>query len=494
MRPTSASAARTPVRALLTCAFALALVAAPLRAQELGAALERVLANSTLGKARIAIEVAELERGRVLYARRAHEPQILASNTKLWTCAAALARLGPSYRLETALYRRGTLAGTVLLGDLVLVGGGDPSLGPRFDATLESVLVRFARSVREAGIREVRGAIVADARAFLPPAQHPAWPQDQLDRWYAAPVSALTINDGCVDVTVRPGPQPGAQAVVTMVPHTALLQLDNRCRTVAQQREHRIVIGRKAGTNIIIVRGGVWRRAAPLTHSVALHDPALVTADVLRGALEAEGITVRGGVRHAAADAPPPARSGVLLAAHTTALAQLLPVIGKRSQNLWAESLCRMLGLRGGKGGSFSGGVAVIEAFGREIGIPQDELHLVDGSGLARGNRASAHAIVTLLRTMALGPHGGVFVAALPIGGVDGTLRKRLRDREDAARVRAKTGTIRGVSTLSGYVLPARPDGRTLVFSILVHGMPGGTSAARRLQDRLVAVVLDAAP
>ncbi|RME76998.1 MAG: D-alanyl-D-alanine carboxypeptidase/D-alanyl-D-alanine-endopeptidase, partial [Planctomycetota bacterium] len=330
-----------------------------------------------------------------------------------------------------------------------------------------------------------------DARYFAPPLQHPDWPRDQLDRWYEAPVSALTLQDGCVDVTVGPGAAAGAPAVVRLAPAGTPLRVENRCTTVGKDGRHVVAVGRKPATDVIVVRGSVRLGSRPRTVSIALRDPAIVVGHVLRRALEAEGVSVGGQVRLATADDPPASHGSVPIAGCATPLAQTVPVILKRSQNLWAESLCKVLGAERGGEGSFRAGSAVVRKRVLALGVAPEQIALVDGSGLARDNRASARALVTVLRAAARGPNAALFVGALPIGGLDGTLRKRLRDRPDAARVRAKTGTIRGVSTLSGYVLPARPGEATLVFSILTNGVRGGAGAARRLQDRIVEVLLD---
>jgi D-alanyl-D-alanine carboxypeptidase/D-alanyl-D-alanine-endopeptidase (penicillin-binding protein 4) len=457
----------------------------------LHAALEREVAGVASKGGRIGVQVTDLETGEVLYQRAAGDMYILASNTKLLTTSAALGLLGPAHRFETVLYRRGVLAGTVLVGDLVLEGAGDPCMGVRLDGEADGALQRLARSVREAGIREVRGDVVADARVFDGDLQHDGWPGDQLDRWYAAPVAGLNINDGCVDVEVGPGPSPGAPASVRLVPHSDLFEIENRCQTVGPKDKHVIAVGRKPGSHVLVVRGTVRSNASPLVTSIALYDPAMVVGDVLRRCLVAEGIEVRGQVRLAGADDPPALQGTVPVAMHASMLAQAIPVINKRSQNVWAESLLKAMGALRGEGGSFAGGAAAALAHLRALGVPEGEVEMVDGSGLARGNRASPRALVTLLRVMALGQHGNLFVASMPVAGVDGTLRKRLNGVEGAARVRAKTGTIRGVSSLSGYVLPGAAGGRTLVFSILTNGFPGGAGAARRFQDRLVKRMLE---
>ncbi|RME73457.1 MAG: D-alanyl-D-alanine carboxypeptidase/D-alanyl-D-alanine-endopeptidase, partial [Planctomycetota bacterium] len=270
------------------------LLLAPAHAASLADAIDAVVRSKAAARARIGVCVAELGSGRERYAHDADRPLRLASNTKLLTVWAALELLGAEHPLRTTLYRRGTLAGQVLLGDLVLEGRGDPTLGQRFDGAPEVAFRRMARAVRQAGIVEVRGDLVLDARYFAPPLQHPDWPRDQLDRWYEAPVSALTLQDGCVDVTVGPGAAAGAPAVVRLVPAGTPLRVENRCTTVGKDGRHVVAVGRKPATDVIVVRGSVRLGSRPRTVSIALRDPAIVVGHVLRRALEAEGVSVGG--------------------------------------------------------------------------------------------------------------------------------------------------------------------------------------------------------
>lgn len=452
--------------------------------------------QKALAGAHVGVVVVDLQTGKTIYERNAAEPLILASNTKLLTTAAALERLGSSHRIETLVHGRGVVDGAVLHGDIVVEGGGDPSFGVRFHGRGDGPLERFARAVRAAGITQVTGDLVLDDRLFDREAQHFGWPADQLDRWYAAPVSALSLNDGCIDVTVTPAARGagGAAAAVTLEPRCGMLELEVRLERATSADEHVVSIGRRPGANVYVVRGALLPGAAPIVHSVAQWEPALVFGHVLRDRLAEQGVAVGGVVRLATGDDPPPASDPTArpLAIHATLVAEVLPVINKRSQNHYAEMLLKRLGAVCGKGGSFAGGAAVAEAFVMGLGVPDGEVDMVDGSGLARGNRASARAMARLLQVMASHREAAPFVASLAAGGVDGTLARRLRGVDGAERVRAKTGTIRAVSALSGYIMPGPKGGRFLAFSILTNGVGGGSGVARRAQDEAVEVLLGA--
>jgi D-alanyl-D-alanine carboxypeptidase/D-alanyl-D-alanine-endopeptidase (penicillin-binding protein 4) len=450
--------------------------------------LSAIFDRPTLAQARVGVMVADLRSGEVLFTRNAARPLILASNTKLFTTAAALARLGSGHRIETVLYRRGRLDGDVLHGDLVLVGGGDPTMGDRFYGDAAGPLDRIARAVAAAGVRSVTGDLVLDERLFDRVHQHPGWPRDQLDRWYAAPVCALSLNDGCIDVSVYPGTAVGAPARVVLAPNPPTLTIEPKCTTTSVRSEHVVSIGRLPGRNVYVVRGAILAGAAPVTTSIAQWEPALILGAVLRERLHALDIELRGSVRLAGEADPPAARDARPLTIVSTLLAEILPVINKRSQNHYAEMTLKRLGAVVGRGGTFRAGADIVEAWAREAGVAKDEVDLEDGSGLSRGNRASPRAVVQLLRGMAAHSEADVFLSSLAVMGRDGTLRKRLRQTGDAERVRAKTGTIRAVSSLSGYVLPSSPEGRFLAFSFLSNRVEVG--AARRAQDDAIKVLL----
>ncbi|HVY60177.1 MAG TPA: D-alanyl-D-alanine carboxypeptidase/D-alanyl-D-alanine-endopeptidase, partial [Planctomycetota bacterium] len=371
---------------LVTLALGLA---APARADGLADRLERIFAHPDFAGAKVGVSIVSLADGKTLWERDPGEPLSLASNTKLVTTAAALDRLGPGYRFETTLLRRGPVRVDTLAGDLVVRGGGDPCVAGRFDGEADGALRRFARSLREMGVRKVSGDVVADDRFLDREWQHPDWPKDQADRWYEAPVCALSLNDGCVDVSVAPGARAGAPALVTLAPACSLVEVENACVTTAQRKEHVVDIGRRGGGNRIVVRGAILAGAPPTVQSIGVTDPALLFAAVLKERLADEGIAVEGKARVVAADEP----AGELepVAVHASLLAQALPVVNKRSQTHYAEQLRKVLGAAKGGEGSWKGGIAVEAAFlEQEVGLEKGSFSFLDGSGLARGNKVSA--------------------------------------------------------------------------------------------------------
>jgi len=392
---------------------------------------------------------------------RPDAPRAPASNMKLVTAAAAIQLLGPDFRFETTVARGPD-------DSLVVIGGGDPNLSGRFfDGDPNRILRLLAHDVASRGVATAP-ALLLDATRFDDEFVHPDWPTDQLDRWYCAPVAALVFNDSCWDVAVYPSGRAGAAARVEVQPSLLPPALANHCRTGDRQIVH---IGRDAERRLE-VRGEILPTSQGVQGHVTVLDPVLFFGRAFQAALAAEGVTVAGEPRRGTiADAKP-------LVVYRSSLARTLSVMLTNRQNLYAECVFKRLG----EGSFQSAGQAALRAL-VAMGADPEGLEIRDGSGLAHTNRITARALYQVLQAQRDQP---IFVDALATGG-EGTLRRRFRDL--GTRVRAKTGTIRGVSALSGYVT-GREGGR-YVFVVLGDGR--GVSKARRLQD-LVVQVLAGAP
>ncbi|MEM8883733.1 MAG: D-alanyl-D-alanine carboxypeptidase/D-alanyl-D-alanine-endopeptidase [Planctomycetota bacterium] len=390
--------------------------------------------------------------GRTLLAVSPDTPRIPASNQKVVTAALALDRLGHEFRFRTRFGRAPD-------GTLVVVGDGDPNFSGRFfEGDPTRVLRAIARDLKKRGVARVENGILLDVSRFDDEVRHPDWPADQLDKWYCAPVAALVYNDSCHDIIVQPGPRAGGPAVVRVEPGLAPTPLVNASITVSDRSRH--VLRLRWVEDRLRVEGGVWTGSSGFKNHFAVRDPALFFGASLKGALVAEGVPVEGNVRKGRAT------EGEEIVVFRTDLARTLKVMLTNSQNLYAECLFKRAG-----GGSFAAaGDAVRKLPGLENVVARD------GSGMSRGNLISPRALYAVLQRLR---DDEMFVQALAAGG-EGTLRKRYRDL--GVRLRAKTGYIRGVSTLSGYVTSA--GGKRYVFAILCNGKAMGR--ARRLQDLVV--------
>ena len=485
--------------ALLAAAAATAGAPAPppkrkgLNHAQLTAELGKLVQAPALQRAVVGVAVRDLSSGEWLFESQADQLLIVASNNKLAATAAALELLGPDFQFRTTVAAVGRIAGGVLYGDLLLTGRGDPSISGRFhNGRTTAVVEQWAAAVAAAGIKSVRGGIIADDTYFDRQHIHPLWPTNQLSAWYCAPVGALSFSDNCVLVTVAPGARRGDPARVALDPPTAYVQVVNQCTTSrARSGENRVLVHRAFGGNPLAVGGEVREKGAPFRTWVAIHDPALYTATVFAEVLEAKKIPVGGPVRLRTPTTRIEPADCKEIVTTTSFLKDAVAVANGNSQNFYAEQILKTLGReKAGKGTWADGAEAVIE-FLRKAGVT-GLFSYHDGSGLARADRFSPRQIVQLLSYMNGRRTGPLYLHSLAEPGEPGTLLRRGRLDPLQNRVFAKTGYIAGVSALSGY-LETR-GGRMLAFSILVNDFRCPLGEVRSLQDALCLKLADYEP
>lgn len=435
--------------------------------------------------ATVAIVVREVATSGAEARIRSTAPMIPASNAKVLTAAAAWAQLGPEWRWTTTLSRRGALTRGTLTGDLWVSGNGDPTISARFGGgRATATLEQWAAAVQRAGVSCVSGDLVLDDRAFDAVRFHPDWPANQSSQWYSAEISALTLNDACIDLRLAPG---GNRPKVVADPETDYIQFDNDARTTTSRKQHAYSYWRTPGQNTIRIWGKVWSEQSTPAFSVTVHDPGLYFGAVLREVLAAEGVTVHGAVRRA--HATEVAGEVTLLARHRAPLALAVSVCLKRSQNLYAEHLCKTLGHQRFGQGTWSNGAKAIAAVLAPAGHAAGAIDLADGSGYSRRSRITADAMARVLCWMGRRHDAKRWREALAIPGEEGTLDDRLTAEPYRSNVWAKTGYINGVSALSGYA-KAR-DGKFYAFSVLVNGIKGGARRAKTLQDTVAKLLVE---
>jgi D-alanyl-D-alanine carboxypeptidase/D-alanyl-D-alanine-endopeptidase (penicillin-binding protein 4) len=438
-------------------------------AKELGPALAAMVEGSALSSARTGIFVAAVETGEVFYAR---DPDALlnpASVVKLFTSAAALARLGTEYRFSTELLAEGAGRGGEVKA-LHVRGRGDPSL------VTERLWV-MAGDLAHLGVREV-GELVLDDGWFDGERTGPGYDQEDGDRSYLAPVGALSLNFNSLSIHVAPGERRGQRARVELEPASDLLEVENRAMTVARGGHGRVKVSSslRGGKQRIVVEGRIALGSRAQVIRRRVDEPALYFGHTLKALLKLRGVRV-GRVR--TGKVPEGAR--LLYVSQSDALADIVRRLNKTSNNFIAEQLLKTLGAEvKGAPGSWPKGVAAVEEFLAEVGIPRGSYVMRNGSGLNDTNRFSARQIVTLLRAMwtrsSILPE---YLVSLPVAGRDGTIRWRMEGTEAAGRLRAKTGTLEGVTSLSGFVQTA--GGRTLAFAVLVNDAAGRGPVVRAM-------------
>ncbi len=443
-----------------------------------------IAAARRIGRA-MGVHIAVVETGEDVASFQPDRLRIAASNTKLATTAAALDALGPGYFFETRIVSVGLLVDGVLRGDLAVIGGGDPNLsGRHYLGDPYGPFRELAEQLREQGIREVTGDLLLVHGFFEGPTVHPDWPRDQLDRWYEAPVSALSFSDNCVLVKVLPGVRAGSEARLVLKPELPILRVDQRVETTSSRRHSSVSIGRQGDR--LILRGRIHRASSGVEKWVAVPDPVGYFGRAIRMAFADEGIEVRGrnlptkklpdGLWHQRAE-------------HLSDLLTTVEVTNKRSQNLFAESLLKLVGAVGCEQGSWDAGLRFVAEFLVGLGIEPSSFSIADGSGMSRKNLFSPRALTALLRAMYSHRWGKEYVLSLPHSGEAGLKwEDRLAEDPYYGNVFAKTGTLNGVCTLSGY---ARGRSGTLyVFSIL-----GNETLAnwkfQNAQDAILRVLID---
>jgi D-alanyl-D-alanine carboxypeptidase/D-alanyl-D-alanine-endopeptidase (penicillin-binding protein 4) len=428
-------------------------------------------------------------RGRMVFARNGSRLFVPASNVKLVVVAAAAALLPPDYRFRTSVYAAGPLDSGTVRGDLVLYGRGDPALSSRYYATELAPLDELADSLRARGITRVAGDVVGDASWFDSATTHPSWQAYDLNWWYAAPVTALAFNENSVDFLVAPSAV-GQPPEITLRPDLGVVEFTNRARTVQPDSERTLDFFRESGTNVVWAQGDLPADAPPDTEFFAIRGAPAYAATAFRRSLEAHGITVEGRVRatfdsaaFAAARAAPP-----LAEHHSPPLPDILEPILTESQNWYAEMLLKTLGreLRGE--GSWPAGLDAERRFLIDsLGVDSTMFDLADGSGLSTSDLIAPRAFVQILTRMRRSPRAAPFVAAFPVAGESGTLKGRFSDARLAGRVRAKTGSLNRVNSLTGWL--ELPRGRTWTFSILVDNHAATTREALARIDAIVAAL-----
>jgi D-alanyl-D-alanine carboxypeptidase/D-alanyl-D-alanine-endopeptidase (penicillin-binding protein 4) len=470
----------------------------------LQARISEVLQKPELAQATVGIKVASLDTGRVLFESNANKLLRPASNMKLYTVAAAIDRLTPDYRFVTSVYARAKpdSAGTVR-GDLTIYGRGDPSIAARFNSgNYFKGIDDLAARIVAAGVKRVEGDLVGDESYFTGPQYGSGWNWDDMTWWYGAEVSALTVNDNALDLFVKPGMQVGAPAVITTGPPDPLLRITNKVTTSVKGTKRDISVYRALASDELEISGSIALDDPGYTGGVGISRPALLFVYLLRASLAQQGVVVTGKSRTIPqpifAGTPGTIVSGLVEVANLQSppLSVVAAQTMKPSQNLYTELILRTLGKvvavapPSASAGSTNGiitvqspnagrtseeaGIQVVRAFLTEAGVMASPLALNDGSGLSRNDMITAEASLQLLTYMRRHRFATAFRDALPIAGVDGTLRNRMKGTVAENNLRAKTGTLSSASSLSGYVTTAA--GEELVFSIMVNNYPPGMS------------------
>ncbi|HVZ18767.1 MAG TPA: D-alanyl-D-alanine carboxypeptidase/D-alanyl-D-alanine-endopeptidase [Terriglobales bacterium] len=486
--------------------------------------IDNIIGEPDVSRGFWGIEVVSLKDGSVLYSMNADKLFTPASNTKLFTTAAAMAMIGPDYKFRTTIETDGGVDRYGrLTGNLYVVGRGDPNISgrtlPYFLRTERKdpamkVLEDLADQVVKSGVKFIDGDIIGDDSYYAFERYGEGWAQDDMVWEWGAPVSALTINDNVVFVSIFPADHPGDKAFVQISPYAEYYKVDNRVMTTPSGTgPRRIYITREPGSNRLTLFGNIPVDDPGANEALAIEDPAQFAADVFQSLLEKRGVVVygqpktkhtelatlstfsvttvapAGGGDTESKPRPPMPDSRTVLASYDSQpLGQDLKVINKVSQNLHAELMLRLLGREKGNGGTIEAGLEVVRGFLLQAGIHPDEYVFYDGSGLSRQNLVTPHAVVRLLEYANTQPWSAAFMDTLPVAGLDGSLSERFRGTGAQGRVHAKTGSLGHVNSLSGFATTLSGD--QVAFSILANNHTLPNKRALDTIDQIVNVIV----
>ena len=417
------------------------------------------------------------------YSRNALKAITPASNTKIITAAAAMRHLGPSYRFKTEVMTRSAIQADGTTGYLYLKGYGDPT-------TMQSDYRALAEKVKAAGIKRVKGHLVVDGSYFDTQYYNPNWSRSYLSEYYAAQISGLTVapntdyDAGTVIVTYSPGAK-GKAAKYTLTPASAAkyVTIVNKTTTVSSGSANTFRYQRTSGTNTITLSGSVPQGRSATKEWVTVHHPHFYAGAVFRAELTKLGITID---KSTISRATPSDGRRLVATDHSMPLSQLLRPFMKLSNNSHAEHLTKAMGAKKGGRGNWADGISYINAYAKSSKGPLTGFTLVDGSGLARANKISPRLMVRVLNHARYESWFSDYLDSFPLAGntdrmTGGTMSSRLRGTNAQNNARAKTGSLTGVTALSGYV--RGKDNTLYVFSTLSEY--SGTSP-RPVEDRFV--------
>lgn len=449
-------------------------------AELFGARLQAVLGAGQPAKGEWGVLIADAATGAVLFEQNADRYFVPASNMKLFTTALALAKLGPDYRFRTTLESTAEPVEGKIYGPLYLVGRGDPNLSNRkfpylakeeFEGPPEKVIVELADALAAKGVKEISGDIVGDD-SFFPRERYPnGWEIDDMVWEYGAAISAIVIDDNTVQLTLTPGEKAGDKVDAVVTPSAPEFVVDNQIVTSAAGVKADLTLKREPGSQVVTILGTMPARGSPRKLVLAIQEPALHGAAMLKRLLEDRGIKVGGSARALSfPPGAPPGETRVVLAEHLSIpLGESVKLVNKISQNLHTEVLLRTAARQSGVWATPDDLLATATAFYAEAGIPAGDVVQTDGSGLSRHDLVTPRALVALLLFAQKQPWFSVYFDSLPIAGLDGTLEDRMKNSIAAGRMHAKTGSVEHVRTRSGYA--DLPSGRRLVFALLSNNM-----------------------
>ncbi len=449
-----------------------------------------LLADPAISAGTWGVAVRSLKTHEPLVEVNAHRLLTPASTLKAVTLAVTADQLGWEHTYETRVVPVGTVENGVLDGDLVVLGGGDPSFDD-WDGAGSTVFAAWAARLKELGISTIGGRIIGIDDVFADEGYGSGWMWDDMAEDYSAPASGLQFNQGTAQIVVTPG-EPGEPAVLMLKPSHTRFPMINRTTTIAAGGATKLSHKALPLTPGAVVSGVIAADAPPQVRNVAIGNPTLYYVNALRTGLLANGIEVLGGAADGddVAEAPAVDATNAVLTHRSPALPSLADTLMKLSQNMYAETFLRTLGVRKGSGGTAEAGLEVVRNVLTSWGVPTSELVMADGSGLSRYNLVSPSLMVGVLEHVYTSDRlRGPFMTALPVAGAAGTLANRMKGTAAEGRVQAKTGSFTNARSIAGFVTTA--DGEPLVFDIMTNNYAAPISSVDRVSDAILVALAE---
>jgi D-alanyl-D-alanine carboxypeptidase/D-alanyl-D-alanine-endopeptidase (penicillin-binding protein 4) len=447
--------------------------------QSLRTQVERVLSDPAFDNAFWGVSIQSLANGQMIYEQNSGKLLMPASNMKLITAAACLKKLGAEFQYETKVQSDGSIDHGTLTGNLIIRGSGDPTISARFgNGNHFQVFDDWAKQLQQMGIRKIAGDVIGVDEAFDDERIGYGWSWDDLPYYYATETAALQFAENAITVMLRAG-QPGEPVLVSKEPDTSYITVVDNIQ-IEPGAEMRMDWRYDPQTRTVHATG-VLPPDGQDYGAFSVHNPAAYFATALKETLERHGIEIQGEA-YGGTDRFYESRAGderLILTHRSPPLREMLGVLLKVSQNLYAETLLKTIG-----GGNFSTGIKEVELFLQALGIAPGNFIITDGSGLSRYNYVTPNGLLQLLIQMHRDPEFETFFHALAIAGVDGTLRSRMKDTSASNNVRAKTGSLSNVRSLSGYARTR--DGEWIAFVMIANNFSAPTESVQSAQDLIL--------
>lgn len=445
--------------------------------------LEQIIKKSKISDSQMGLFIATGEgEGLVIKSHQADKKWIPASISKLTIAATTLSEFPPGTKFKTLIGSAGTIDHGVLKGDLILKGGGDPSF---VSENLWFLVNAFTRTQ----IKIIEGDLLVDDSYFDRVRFDLSRQKERVDRAYDAPTGAMSFNWNSVNIFIRPGKKVGEPALVFSDPENDYIRLKAKVETIKSGGKTSVSAERdedaKGLGDVLIVNGKITLDSKELVIYKNVTQPDLWSGYNLKAFLKQRGIEIKGSVKAGLM----PSSASILAEAESKPIEDVLSDMNKFSNNYIAEMLTKNVAAKEKPPGTIESGMQIIRKFLTRIGLEPEQFEIYSPSGLTRENKMSARSLWKVLNYMKdQYRYGPEFMKSLPIAGIDGTLKNRMRDSSAERWVRAKTGFLTGVVSLAGYA--GRKDGTVIPFVFIYNGS-ADESHVRGLFDQLAISLTD---